>query len=285
MGRPRRPGGPIGVRRTGDGKPARGGAMEGALKSQERALDPRRALKLLRETAAASEWEISRVKAIETVKLRPGRRLTIRYRVRAGRRGRTVRSRTVYGKLYRGRKGERVARTLQFLREASARSLRFPELIGYNARRRFLLTHSLKGEPLSELLLATVWPSHLANFACSLAALHAVPACLPSAGGPVELSPGCHGPQEEGAVLTAALERLEAPELPDRLRLKAGELHDKIVVILDGGGARTRAGPPCLIHRDLYPEQVLVDDGRPGFIDLDELAAGEAELDLGNFIA
>ncbi|MBD3334077.1 MAG: phosphotransferase, partial [Candidatus Eisenbacteria bacterium] len=46
-----------------------------------------------------------------------------------------------------------------------------------------------------------------------------------------------------------------------------------------------RAGPPCLIHRDLYPEQILVDDGRPGFIDLDELAAGEAELDLGNFIA
>jgi aminoglycoside phosphotransferase (APT) family kinase protein len=40
-----------------------------------------------------------------------------------------------------------------------------------------------------------------------------------------------------------------------------------------------------LVHRDLYPDQVLVSDDRSALVDLDEVAVGEPELDLGNFTA
>ncbi|MGH2713875.1 MAG: phosphotransferase, partial [Thermoleophilaceae bacterium] len=38
-------------------------------------------------------------------------------------------------------------------------------------------------------------------------------------------------------------------------------------------------------HRDFYPQHVLVDRGRIGFLDLDDAAASEPALDLANFLA
>ncbi len=41
-----------------------------------------------------------------------------------------------------------------------------------------------------------------------------------------------------------------------------------------------------VVHRDLYEEQVLLDeDGAVGLIDLDDAALGPPELDLGNLLA
>ncbi|MCA9187937.1 MAG: aminoglycoside phosphotransferase family protein [Pirellulaceae bacterium] len=43
--------------------------------------------------------------------------------------------------------------------------------------------------------------------------------------------------------------------------------------------------PPQLIHRDFYPDQVLVDGPNIVFLDFDLAAMGDGQLDIGNFIA
>lgn len=45
------------------------------------------------------------------------------------------------------------------------------------------------------------------------------------------------------------------------------------------------AGPTTAIHRDFYPDQVLVDGGAVWLLDLDLYAQGDPVLDLGNFVA
>ena len=39
------------------------------------------------------------------------------------------------------------------------------------------------------------------------------------------------------------------------------------------------------VHRDFYDKQVLINDGLPTMVDFDTLAAGDAALDLGNYLA
>ncbi len=40
-----------------------------------------------------------------------------------------------------------------------------------------------------------------------------------------------------------------------------------------------------LLHRDFFDKQVVVDaDGRPGLLDFDTLAAGEAAVDVANML-
>lgn len=41
----------------------------------------------------------------------------------------------------------------------------------------------------------------------------------------------------------------------------------------------------CGIHRDFYPDQVLIDEGRVWLLDLDLYANGDPAIDLGNFLA
>lgn len=43
--------------------------------------------------------------------------------------------------------------------------------------------------------------------------------------------------------------------------------------------------PPATLHRDFYPEQLLVDDERLYLLDLDLCARGDPALDIGNFAA
>lgn len=43
--------------------------------------------------------------------------------------------------------------------------------------------------------------------------------------------------------------------------------------------------PTCLIHGDFHPGQILISDKMTYLIDIDRLAVGPAEADLGNFIA
>jgi Ser/Thr protein kinase RdoA (MazF antagonist) len=44
-------------------------------------------------------------------------------------------------------------------------------------------------------------------------------------------------------------------------------------------------GPPRGLHRDFYPDQVLVDGDRLSLLDLDLYALGDCPLDVGNFVA
>lgn len=50
-------------------------------------------------------------------------------------------------------------------------------------------------------------------------------------------------------------------------------------------GENTPELEPCGIHRDFYPDQVIINDSRLYLIDLDLYCQGNPALDIGNFIA
>jgi aminoglycoside phosphotransferase (APT) family kinase protein len=62
--------------------------------------------------------------------------------------------------------------------------------------------------------------------------------------------------------------------------VRAADLANRLIAGLD------EPQQPVSLHGDFYADQVLLlPDGRIGLIDLDEAAAGDAALDLGNFVA
>ena len=280
--------------------------MDGQLKAAARALNAQKALKLLREASTDSGWEIARVERIEPVKHRPGRRLTIRYTVTARRGGSRLVTRTLYGKAYRGHRGERVYRALRFLRSAAPGELRFPEPLGYHSRRRFLLLNALVGPTLMDLIRGADAELHLAHFGHQLTALHALVMDAPveATAAPAAVNGAvCEAPEAallcshdapaEVGVLQRAAERMEAAPLNEGLksgfrkaftRTCAGLLPDTGALSPPPAGSPGRS-LPRVIHRDLYPDQVVLAGGQIGLVDLDEVAWGEPELDVGNFIA
>jgi hypothetical protein len=63
---------------------------------------------------------------------------------------------------------------------------------------------------------------------------------------------------------------------------------ERIEAVLDACrmlAARVRARPVVILHRDFYPDQILVDGERLHLLDLDLCARGDPALDLGNFVA
>jgi tRNA A-37 threonylcarbamoyl transferase component Bud32 len=280
--------------------------MDEQLKATARALNPQKALKLLRETSADSGWEIARLTQIEPVKHRPGRRLTIRYTVTARRGGSQLVPRTLYGKAYRGHRGERVYRILRFLRSAAPGELRFPEPLGYHPRRRFLLLNALVGPTLMDLIRGPDAHSHLAHFGHQLAALHALAMVAPAEAtaapaaaneavceAPEAAALRTHDAPAEVRVLQRAAERVAAAPLHEVLKSRFHKAFTRTCErLLPDAGAlpALRAGSPWrslsrVIHRDLYPDQVVRVGGQIGLVDLDEVAWGEPELDVGNFVA
>lgn len=247
-----------------------------ALKGAERALDRERARRLLRETCAAAGWRILDVHDLEVVKARAGRRVTVRYETLAAQPGKPPRRWTLYGKLYRSRGGERVHAALRYLHSSPRAGLRFPESLGYHPHRRFLLLGAVEGTPLDRRLVGEDALLCLVLLARGVTTLHTIPAPDPATA-PLRV----HDAAAEVEVLEQALTRVEAAGWEPALVAGYREAHRRVCELLRAGAP---AGSlPALIHRDLYPAQVLLQEEGVGLIDLDELALGEPELDLGNF--
>ncbi len=89
----------------------------------------------------------------------------------------------------------------------------------------------------------------------------------------------CHTLTDE---LTILRDRLVAAGMkrPD-LRLRIDRVFDRCHVLSE----RIEVQESRCIHRDLYPDQILVDDGRLWILDLDLCCRGPSLLDVGNFVA
>lgn len=249
-------------------------AVPDTLEHEERLLSRSRALRLLRETAAESEWEIRAIESLQVVKRWPARRLTVRYVVDARRAGERARSLTLYGKLYRSRRGEQSHAILKALHAQIGLGLAIPAPLGYLARRRFLLMRGLEGESLAVLGRGPGAAGRYALAGLGLARLHG----LRSERGQ---SWPLHDAAAEVEVLARAAERVAAGSLSPSLKQAHGAACAATIAAL----MQAPAAGQSILHRDLYPAQIVLGSGWVGFIDLDEVACGEAELDLGNLLA
>lgn len=85
--------------------------------------------------------------------------------------------------------------------------------------------------------------------------------------------------EQEFAVLQSALAKAgeRIPEQQHALKNLTQDAQDMLVA--------SPTQPLVCIHRDFYPDQVLVDDEQVWFLDLDLCAMGDPAIDLGNFLA
>jgi aminoglycoside phosphotransferase (APT) family kinase protein len=156
------------------------------------------------------------------------------------------------------------------------------------SRQRFLLLGGVDGRPLAELLDGPEAAGHLERFAIALAGLHEV-TLAPTLRALVEDRVlRRHDATAEAAVVREAIDRLRAGGLDLEVTRRHEQTALRIIEYLVSGSNDIPSNSDQrnrLIHRDLYPGQVLVADDQNALVDLDEVAIGEPELDLGNFVA
>lgn len=191
--------------------------------------------------------------SVEELKCKPGRRRTLRA---------TGSKRTAIVKIYESQRAPLVAARVRSL-SAGPPEPSTPEVLHLDLERRLVVLSEVHGTPLREAILA----GDLAACAGAGRALAGWHRAWRNAT-PTGLRP--HTMQDEERIL---VERSEAAPPVIAAAVQA------LLPSLRGDWACT-----TVVHRDLYEEQVLLGD-RVGLIDLDDVALGPPELDLGNLIA
>lgn len=280
-------------------------------RNRERLLTITKALRLLQETADGSGWLINDLHQIEVMKDWPGRRLTVRLTARGHRADPTMpadETIVFYGKLFRSRRGQAIFTRhraafdrLEYLAKSddpapSFFRLRLPEPVGYHPDRRFLLMTELPGENLGDALRESRSPGGnaplLERAGRMVATLHQLSSIhqqtdkprqdvTPADTGPLSSLIPTHAAKEEIEILDCAGSRIGEAVLPEKLLRRYFHLREAVLDTLRMDSSERRA----LLHRDLYPHQVILSPDGDGLVDLDELALGPPELDAGNFVA
>lgn len=200
---------------------------------------------------------------IEPLKLRPGRRLSARLRLGA---------RTFYIKVYRPSRVKGIARRygLLALRLKDKPPLVLPEMVAADRKRGIVLWRAFSGRPL------VVENKRASGLASGLAFMRQAGRALAS----VHATRIPLGRTWSGADEMAML-RERVVGAPPWMRSLLPELASRL----------GRATGRSTVHRDFYPEQVLVGRtsgrraARIAFLDWDDAALGPPALDVGNFLA
>ena len=200
-----------------------------------------------------------RIAGIRVLRHRPGRRCLIRY----GFSGDTP---AVLGKLTCKGVHER---SLAVQTRLFATGFAVPEPLGPIPTLGLWLQREVRGRPLQAMLGEPAAVRAVEGAAELLAALHRQP----------------HGAapawaiEDELGVLDQRLAALgrARPDLATRARRLREACHSAARLL--------PASRVCGIHRDFYPEQVLVADGPLHLVDLDLYSRGDPALDVGNFTA
>lgn len=221
------------------------------------------------ESAWAVPMKGHRLVAAVVRRHKPGRRCLIEYRFESVAGGGGF---AWLGKLSaRWKKGwsDRVARALRGAGLTDAAQVAVPESLGEIPELHLELQRRVSGESVFERLDAVEGPEWAARCAAAVAALH---------GSGVEI-PRSHTLADEMGILR---ERLMA------VTSGHGALAARVEAVLDGCERVAEQLPTpvvTLIHRDFYPDQVLVDGDRTWLLDLDLCCMGDPCVDHGNFLA
>jgi Ser/Thr protein kinase RdoA (MazF antagonist) len=191
--------------------------------------------------------------ALEVLKRKPGRRQTLR--AMGARRSAIV-------KVYASERAPLVAARVAALGAGPAEP-RVPQVLLVAPALRTVVLSEVPGRPLRTALLSGDAEA-CRRAGAALGAWHA--AWRSRAPSPLRR----HTVERELEILDRRAEEV-APALAEAVRAAARELSEPW---------------PCttVVHRDLYEEQVLLDE-TIGLIDLDDVALGPPELDLGNLLA
>jgi Ser/Thr protein kinase RdoA (MazF antagonist) len=189
----------------------------------------------------------------EELKHKPGRRLTLRTRGPNG---------SAIVKLYRSDGAAHVAERISSLTDGPAEP-ELPKVLTVDIGKRMLVLSDIGGAPLREAVLA-----------------------------------GRRDECRRAGVVIAHWHRAWQGREPPLLARHT--IDDELAALVDRAalapreiGARVAAALPSVrggwdavtvVHRDLYEEQVLLGE-RVGLIDLDDIALGPPELDIGNLVA
>lgn len=212
--------------------------------------------------------------AITVTRYKPRRRCIITYDVAAHDRGGTIRKLAVVGKVRARGTDTFTHNLLQTLRTGSfgasaGDGILVPESLGLVKDVHMGVQRHVPGESLGRLLECPSGPRHARRAAEAIHKLHAV-------------SPPAdrrHTVDDEIRILREQLTDVAQAQPCWRGRVER----------LLEGCARIAAGirqePPCGIHRDFYPDQILADGDRMYLMDLDLYSEGPPALDIGNFVA
>jgi hypothetical protein len=230
------------------------------------ALDPVRARQALAYDCKALAHGPA-IGSIRVIRHRPGRRCLVRYAFTDGTPA-VLGKATAKGVHKRSLAVQTRLHAAGFTADAGDR-IAVPEPLGPVPSLGLWLQREVAGRPLQAMLDEPAAIAACERTAVALAKLHRVPA---------ETAPRWTTADELGV-------------LDDRLGRLASERHD-----LAGRGLqllercrtalnRLTVSPSAGVHRDFYPEQVLVDGDRLHLVDLDLYSRGDPALDAGNFLA
>jgi tRNA A-37 threonylcarbamoyl transferase component Bud32 len=176
-----------------------------------------------------------------------------------------------YAKIYAGDEGRAIYDAYQEIHaalEAGMVQLRIPRALSYSAAHHLLLLESVPGVPLSVLELADRVPAYR-RLGEALRKLHDLSPPATTARS-TRLTPS--GLARAAAIIAQA--RPEVAHVVQQLACKLIAGYEKIA-----------QNTPVLLHGDLHPKNVLVDNEGLSLLDFDQAARGAAALDLAGVIA
>jgi hypothetical protein len=219
------------------------------------------------------EHGFAHLRAIRVTRYKPGRRCMIEYDVEVERPDAPLEAVTLFGKVRRRRSGEPGYRLLDALWDAgfdagAQDGICVPEPIGIVPEFRMWLQRKVPGRSATDLLAGPDGERLVRRIAGAAHKLH-------RAGVPAKRR---HTMADELRILH---ERLPAvarsePRWAGRIR--------RLLDACDCLGAATPELEFRGIHRDFYPDQVIVDTERLRLIDFDLYCEGDPGLDIGNFL-
>lgn len=252
-----------------------GAANDRGLPSVARALDPAAVKTAFRRGLPRLAGEAGQivVKSIRVIRHKPGKRCVIEYDVRVEEEGVRRAKAILIGKLRARRFGTEAYRLLDALWAAgfhrdSVDGVSVPEPIGVLPELQLWLQRKVPGDVASAPLAGQGGIALAGRIAEAIHKLH-------RAGVPTDHQ---HTMADELRILHQCLPI--AAQLKPTLASRIGSLLDAC----DRLGARVPAPATCPIHRDFYPAQVIVEDGRLWLIDFDLYCQGDPALDVGNFL-
>jgi Phosphotransferase enzyme family len=221
----------------------------------------------------SGEHGVAHLRAIRVTRYKPGRRCLIEYDMAVARAEGALEATTVIGKVRARRSGKSGYRLLDALwhngfSADSQDGISVPEPIGTVSACRLWLQRKVPGRMATDLLMTPDGAALTPRLAEAAYKLH-------RAGVPTKRR---HTMADELRILREHLSRLAQakPQWAERL--------ERLLDASQRLGAATPEPTPCGIHRDFYPDQVLVDGPRLYLIDFDLYCEGDPGLDIGNFL-